>query len=152
MEKAKIKIRECSVSDLERVKDIGKLSFPRQDYSLSYFRKYFQKHPETFILAENKEGVVGYAIGQIKNELGRFISLAVEPNFRQNGIGTALSNFLIELFQKNRVKEISLRVRMKNKVAISFYERLGFKPYKVVKEYYRDGKDAMLMRKKLTSL
>jgi ribosomal-protein-alanine N-acetyltransferase len=150
-----IKIREFSLSDLNEVLEIEKISFPKkQVYSRSLFERYYQKCPESFFVAKSENEVVGYTIGKIKNGASRkpvaeIVSLAIKPDFRQKGIGTMLTNFLISHFKKRGVKEIFLEVRTANETAISFYKNLGFKILKTLKNYYHNGDDAFLMSKDL---
>ena len=150
-----IKLRRFSISDLDEVMEIEKASFPnRQIYSENYFKKLYQKYPEGFIVAEEKGKIFGYAISQVKNQVptervGEIISLAIKPDFRQKGIGEKLSNFLINQFKEREVKKVFLHVRTKNRVAISFYKKLGFEILKKIKNYYQNGNDAYLMEKKL---
>ncbi len=142
-----IKIREFSLSDLPEVLEIERISFPKkQAYSKSRFERYCQKHPESFIVAESENRVVGYTIGKPKNRSSKIISLAVKPDFRQKGIGRKLTNSLISLFKKRGAKAVFLEVRTGNKTAISFYKNLGFKILKEIKNYYRNGDNAYSMK------
>jgi len=150
-----IKLRRFSLSDLKEVIEIGGVSFlKRPPYPRSYFLTYYQKYPEGFIVAENRGEIIGYTIGQLKHpatveRVGEFISLAVKPDFQKKGVGTKLTIFLINHFKEKGVKEVSLNVRVRNKIAISFYQNLGFKILKRVENYYRNGDDAYLMRIKI---
>jgi len=147
-----IKLRRFELSDLEKVMKIEKISFPESPaYPKSYFQRYYQKYPQGFIAAENKGNVIGYTIGQAKNgvpakRVAEIISLAVKPEFRQKSVGWALTEFLVNHFRDKNVKEISLHVRTKNRAAISFFQNLGFKILKTIKNYYRNGDDAYLMK------
>lgn len=144
----KIKLRKFSLSDLEQVMEIERLSFP-EPWPKSYFEKLYQKYSEGFIVAENEKEVVGYIIGEPKNDTGEIISLAIAPNWRQKGIGKSLTNFLINHFEKEEVKEVLARVRTKNEAGISFHKKLGFEVVKTIKKYYSNGDDAYLMRKEI---
>jgi len=47
--------------------EIEKISFPnRKLFSADYFRKFYQKYPEGFIVAEDKGKILGYAIGEVQ--------------------------------------------------------------------------------------
>ena len=128
---------------------IEKASFPDRDaYPKFLFENYYKQHPKGFIIAENNGEIIGYTIGRVKNDFGEIISLAVDPTWRQKGIGTELTNFLIKHFKEKGLKEISLCVRTKNKKAISFYQNLDFKILKTIKNYYRND-DAFLMKKEI---
>lgn len=145
-----IKLRKFSLSDLERVMEIERVSFPnREAYPKFLFEKYYAKFPKEFIIAESEGEVMGYTIGSPKNESAEIISLAVDPAWRKRGIGKELTNFLIAQLKKRGIKEIFLHVRTKNKVGIVFYQNLNFKILETIKNYYRNGEDAYLMRKEI---
>ncbi len=145
-----LKIRQFKLSDLLEIMEIEKVSFLKsQAYPKSYFLRYFKKYSKGFTVAESNGEILGYMIGGIKNKRGEFISLAIKPEFRQKGIGVKLTNFLINLFKKEDIKDIVLNVRTKNKIAIAFYDKLGFEIVKKVKKYYLNGDDAYIMRKDL---
>jgi len=145
-----IKLRRFSLSDLEKVREIEKASFPNRDaYPNSLFEKYYKEYPEGFVVGESESEIVGYTIGRPKDGQVEIISLAVKPDFRHKGIGRKLTNFLIDHFQGKDIKEIFLCVRTKNKIGISFYQNLGFKILKTIKNYYRNGDNGYLMRKEI---
>ena len=147
---SKTKIRNFSPSDLREIMEIEKISFPnRKLFSADYFRKFYQKSPEGFIVAEDKGKILGYAIGEVQKDCGKIISIAVHPAWRKKGIGKKLANFLIEHFKKENLKKISLHVRKNNLAAISFYQNLGFQILKTIKNCYQNGDDADLMSKNL---
>ena len=67
--------------------EIEKISFPnRKLFSADYFRKFYQKYPEGFIVAEDKGKILGYAIGEVQKDCGKIISIAVHPAWRKKGI------------------------------------------------------------------
>ena len=121
--------------------EIEKASFPNWEaWSRIYFEILYQKYPEGFIIVENNREIIGYTIGRLRNrapaeQVAEILSLAVDPDFRQKGIGTKLTNFLINHFKEKGLKETSLCVRTKNKTGISFYQKLGFKILKTIKNY-----------------
>jgi len=145
-----LKLREFKISDLKEILEIERGSFPKRNaFSKEYFQKLYQKYPQGFVVAEIEKEIVGYGIGQISGDFGEIISIAVKSNWRKKGIGTKLANFLINDFQKKGIKSVFLHVREKNREAISFYQKLGFKILKTIKNYYSNGDDAFLMEKVL---
>jgi len=145
-----LKLEEFSISDLDEIIEIEKNSFPnRVAFSREYLQKLYQNYPEGFVVAKIEKEIVGYGIGQIKGDWGEIISLAVKSNWREKGIGTFLAKFLINNFQKKGVNSVLLHVRKKNETAISFYQKLGFKILKKIKNYYLYGDVAFLMEKEL---
>lgn len=127
---------------------IEKASFPHP-YPRNYFEELYQQYPEGFIVAENKKRIIGYIVGRVKDNSGEIVSLAVDLAWRRKGIGKKLINFLTTHFKEKRLKEISLCVRTRNQGAITFYKKFGFEILKTIKNYYPNGDDAYLMKKKI---
>lgn len=79
----------------------------------------------------------------------RVVSLGVGPNYRRKGIGTALMHEALDELTARGFSVVVLEVRVSNEVALSLYERLGFKKVGVKSGYYDDGEDAYFMKKEL---
>lgn len=144
-----IKIRKFSLSDLDQILEIEKASFPQDAYPRPLFESLFKKYPEGFIVALLEEKIVGYAIGEVSRDFGEIISIAVDSNYRNQRIGEALINNLIENFRQKGIRNLYCEVRTANKNGISFFEDLGFCIIKTVKGFYQNGGDAFLMRRKM---
>jgi len=125
--------------DIEEVIKIESLSF-KYPYPSLVFYEYLQK---IFFVAEENKKIVGYAIGDKERHL--IVSIAVHPDYRRQGIGKKL----MESVLKNMHGYAILQVRKSNKGAIKFYKKLGFIEGDVIKSYYIDGEDAILMFKML---
>jgi len=138
------KLRKFLPIDLERILEIEKVSFPaRIAFSKSYFERLYREYPEEFVVAEFDKNVVGYVIGDASGEI---ISIAVDPNYREKGIGQSLANYLINHYKEKGIKELTIHVRTTNQAGVSFWENLGFKVKKTIKNYYLNGDDALLLR------
>lgn len=100
--------------------------------------------------------VVGYAgLWHIVNE-GQITNIAVDIPYRKMGIGGMLVETLISCAIRLEMIGLTLEVRVSNKAAIALYERYGFKPEGLRKNYYaRDGdgirEDAVIMWKYLNN-
>ena len=129
---------------------------------LSVKEKSYKKWSESFFynlfLQENvfflsfKNPVEGYLIARkIINEY-EILSLAIDLSKRRRGIGTLLLKKLINKAKKEEIHRILLEVSENNTVAISFYEKLGFKKVSKRKNYYKEGietYDAHIMEKSI---
>lgn len=71
------------------------------------------------------------------------MEVGVLPEYKRSGIGTAL---LKTILNTPELSHAFLEVRMDNKHAIKFYEKLGFEGMGVRKGLYSDGQDALVMR------
>jgi len=148
-------IREVREEDLDQVIEINLISL-KEHYPVQFWRDHLQLWGKIFLVAEVDSRIVGYVMTRIERgfgflrrflrKLGHVVSIAVHPNYRRRGIGSAL---MVEVLKRMKdlynVDEAYLEVRVSNTPAIKLYEKLGFKIVKVIKYYYADGEDAYLM-------
>jgi len=89
--------------------------------------------------------VTGFISGRRAAGEGEILNLAVKPKFRRRGQGQALVNIVLESFHRDGVIQVFLEVRESNHVAISFYERLGFRDVGRRGNYYHDPDEGALV-------
>jgi ribosomal-protein-alanine N-acetyltransferase len=156
------RLRRFNPSDLSGVIRINRECLP-ENYSNQFFMNLFKRFPETFIVAELDNQIVGYIMCRIETGIpsfkllgitrkGHVISIAVLPNHHRKGIGCKLIQEALQAMQKYNAKECYLEVRESNLPAITLYEKLGFKPAKTIRNYYADGEDAFVMAIDLSNL
>ncbi len=143
-----VKIRQFSLSDLDRVAEIGQNSLP-SPWPKSLFVKTHKLYPESFFVAEKKGEVIGYITGRPDKGASRINSLAIDKKWRKKGVGRVLVDYLMAQFKIKGGKEAFLHVRARNKEALNFYQDLRFKITETIKNHYRNGDDACLMKKNL---
>ena len=85
-----------------------------------------------FIIAESENIIVGHAyllpmiLRAIKHVFR--LTIAVHPDYLNQGIGSSLMDYLINWATEHRqLEKIELMVRANNKRAIHLYEKFGFK-------------------------
>ena len=150
-------IRPLKPSDLDKICDIERRSFP-SPWSRSSFLFSYHQNPKGFVVAIRDGEVVGYAIVGIEKSLelrkhrlrrrGHLLNLAVDQEFRRQGTGSALVEFIINYLREESVEDVWLEVRASNVAARKLYSSLGFKKGRTVKKYYPEGEDAVIMTKK----
>ena len=127
-----------------------------EHYSDYFFQSILRELPESFIVAELDNKVVGYIMCKIEFGFSNFrklgfvkkghvVSVAVLQQHRTQGIGKALMLEGINGVIARKTDEIYLEVRVSNETAVRIYERLGFQIKSRLRAYYRDGEDAYLM-------
>lgn len=73
-------------------------------------------------------------------------NIAILPEHRGKGYGEALLRYVMEFCKEKKTDHLSLEVRVSNTPAQSLYEKLGFRPASIRKNYYTDnGEDALVM-------
>jgi ribosomal-protein-alanine N-acetyltransferase len=139
-------IRKTQFSDIDSVLEIEQESI--NSWSYDQFIQELDNKFAIFLVAENKNSIVGYAVAwRVADEI-QINSISVKKNFRKQGIGSKL---LAEIIKNDTDKVYSraiLEVRNRNTEAIKFYTDNGFIRNGIRKNYYNND-DAILMEKLL---
>jgi [ribosomal protein S18]-alanine N-acetyltransferase len=131
---------------LDGVLAIEGRSFP-SPWTRSAFAGHLE-HPEfaKYIVALNKETVVGYSGLFFGGGQGQLTNLAVHPDWRRQGVGSRLLLEMIDYCLALGLEGLSLEVRTANEEAQELYEKFGFRKVGVRKGYYQEtGEDAFVM-------
>jgi len=75
----------------------------------------------------------------------------VNQKYREKGFGTYLMSYLIKECEKLNINKLFLEVSHTNFKAEKFYSRFDFSTVGIRRNYYKDGSDALLKEKKLTT-
>lgn len=103
--------------------------------------------------AAQTDGLVCGYIGMYTaaGEEGNITNLAVLPDYRRRGIGSALLKALIAFSREIKLQKLMLEVRASNDAAIRLYRSFGFITVGMRKNYYtRPVEHAVLMDKILS--
>ena len=153
------KLRLFIPDDLQKVININRVCLP-ENYTDIFFMDLYQRYPETFIVAEENDSLVGYIMCRIEVGLsnlglgglvrkGHVVSIAVMPEARRKGIASALLTEAMKGMRGYKAKQCYLEVRVTNNIGIALYKGLGFEVTRTIGGYYSDGEDAHVMTKKL---
>lgn len=103
------------------------------------------RDPETMVLVASGDGVTaGFAIMRFGDDLAHLFLLAVRPEYRRRGIGTAMMRWLEKSCRTAGIRQVRLEVRASNLSARRFYGRLGYRFVGQIAGYY-DGKEAAVI-------
>ena len=102
-----------------------------------------------FLAALDSEGkVLGYVGMMTVLDEGYIANVAVDPAYRRQGIGDRLIERLTEIAAERGLSFVTLEVRAGNRPAIALYEKHGFIPVGLRRNYYTmPREDALLMTK-----
>ena len=75
----------------------------------------------------------------------------VNPKYRKKGFGSLLMLFLIKQCKELSVNKLFLEVSHTNLTADKFYSRFDFSTIGIRRNYYKDGSDALIKEKILTT-
>ena len=134
-------------ADLTDVLEISTLSL-KESWSLDSFSKELTNPLAKYIVAKNKDRIIGFAGIWIIVDEGHITNIAVHPDYRKNGIGSKLVNSLIENSKQWGCNALTLEVRASNIAAQRLYKKYGFEEEGIRKNYYNDNnEDAIIMWK-----
>ncbi len=132
--------------DLNQVLEIENLSFLNPWTRRMYLSEVSEKDKSYFVVAKLEDRIIGYGGFWFIVDEAHLTNLAVHPDFRKQGIGTQIMQYLLNLSKQLGVKRATLEVRVSNVIAQKFYTKFGFIPIALRKKYYPDGKeDAVIM-------
>ena len=108
------------------------------------------RSPDTVVLvARCSIGVAGFAIMYFGDEQAHLNLLAVRPEWRRQGIGRSLLQWLETSAVVAGISVIYLEMRSRNQDALVFYQRLGFRPVQQLVGYYGGRESAIRLAKDL---
>jgi len=141
-----IKFRNLEKKDIEDVralalkswkfayKKIYKTTTAKRMVSSYYSDENFEKEMKSvkkgnakFILALDSKKLIGYVHAAKIKRKWEVIRIYIDPTYTRKGIGTKLLHKIEIFLKKKNVKKYTISPHVKNKLAINFYKKLGFK-------------------------
>lgn len=140
-------VRDATAADLDALAALAARAFPEDAWSRAMLAEELDRPGGVVLVGEGADGLVGFAIGLLVLDQLEVLQIAVDPAARRAGHGRAL---LAALERRARWQAVAwLEVRTGNEAAIALYTGAGWSPMGVRRRYYRDGADALVMRKPL---
>ena len=137
-------IRRLTYADLPQVIAIERRAFPAP-WSLAMFVLELSKPGGICLAASSRGRLAAYLVCSRYDTVWHIMNVAVDPDLRNQRIGTALIERLIEEVGDPAAR-YTLEVRTSNTGAIRLYERFGFRSAGLRRRYYQDnGEDALIM-------
>lgn len=145
-------LREATRADLLDIFRIEQASFPNP-WPYRAFEQFVGE--PGFIVAcgdgsmGSDGGIIGYIVADSMqnhgNPIGHVKDFAVHPEFRGNGVGSALLQRGLSKLSLQGVYTVKLEVRESNTTAIDLYQRHGFELHHSVPRYYDNGETALVL-------
>ena len=150
------KVVQGNTLDLDKAIIINQNNIP-EHYEMTFWLMCMNNFPQGFLVAKVEDKVLGYNLSYLEQiptpsqavYVGHIVSIAVDKDYRKQGMGTALLLEAIKKMVEKDVAFVQLFVRKSNLAAISVYQTMGFKILGERPKYYTDGEDAYQMAKPL---
>lgn len=135
-----------TLEDADKVYEIENESF-FEPWSKKKLLKEFEENSFLKHYVYEKDGeVVGFYIISCITDLVEIFTIAVDKDYREDGIGSKLLEHVINYARENKANEIWLEASTKNIAAINLYKKYGFEIQSTRKNYYqKTGEDAYNM-------
>lgn len=141
-------IREMAFEDLDQVMEIENENFT-VPWTAEGFFTYLLRMDALFLVAEEKEKILGYCGVIMAADEGDITNVSVKKEQQGRGIGKELVTELIRRTKEQGVTALFLEVRESNQAALGLYEKMGFERMGIRKGYYTDPtEDAITMSRK----
>ncbi len=95
--------------------------------------------------------IIGICVFHVVLDEAQINFFAVNQKYRKKGFGSYLMRYLIKECENLNVNKLFLEVSQTNTTAEKFYTRFDFSTVGIRRNYYKDGSDALLKEKKLTT-
>ena len=95
--------------------------------------------------------VIGICVFHVVLDEAQINFFVIDEEYREKGFGSHLMSYLIKQCKRLNITKLFLEVSNTNETAERFYSRFNFSTVGVRRNYYKDGSDALLKEKKLTT-
>jgi ribosomal-protein-alanine N-acetyltransferase len=92
----------------------------------------------TVLIWQLKHGFI--MIQTLAHDEAEILTFAVDPKHQNKGIGHEIINKSMDYLKQNKINKLYLEVAIDNVKAIQLYEKLGFVPISIRKNYYKTSK------------
>lgn len=98
-------------------------------------------------VAKNDDKVLGFVLLEETPYDFDILEIVVDQELRGRGIGTMLLKRVLDYAKLTHKEKATLEVASDNMPAISLYEKAGFSQIAERKNYYKNGKNALIFQK-----
>jgi len=147
------KIEKASIEHLDRLYEIEMKCFETEAFTKQQIAYLITDSNSVILVSRMKGEIVGFIIGKTymdkKPATGQILTIDVSPKHRRKGIGQRLLQEIERTFKDKGVKICYLEVRENNFVALSLYQKFGYKRVGRLENYYGNA-HGIRLRKALT--
>lgn len=142
-----VTIKRMSKDDLDDVINIEEKAYGSHHWSKDSFYNELNNELAYYYSLYTPQGkLAAYAGTWHILEEAHITNIAVSVDYRRKHYAQALLKRIIDDCYKEKIKYITLEVRVSNVAAINLYKKFGFQSFGTRKKYYQDNnEDALIM-------
>lgn len=152
MSLVKLRLQLAKAEQLPQVVELDKLSLGGLWTLEGYRRELASPNSNLLVMSvvnvttQTEEQVIGCGCFWAILEEAHITLLAIHPDYQRRGLGKLLLYALLKDAVKRKLERATLEVRESNQVALSVYQKFGFKTAGRRKGYYqKTGEDALIL-------
>jgi ribosomal-protein-alanine N-acetyltransferase len=141
-----VTVRAMTDRDLAAVAEIEQATFATPWPAAAFAQELHGNDCAHYLVADANDQVVGFGGIWIVTDQGHITNIAVQEDYRGQGVGGLITDGLIALAEQHGVVLMTLEVRRSNLAAQRLYAKRGFVARGWRRGYYTDtGEDAIIM-------
>jgi ribosomal protein S18 acetylase RimI-like enzyme len=123
-----MKIREFKIDDYPTVRDLWQAAglILRPGDELEGIKLKLQRDADLFLVAEQKDRIVGSVLGGWDGRRGWIYHLAVKPEHQRKGIGVGLVREVEKRLVAKGAKKVNAQVHKWNEQSSEFFKAIGY--------------------------
>ncbi len=144
-------IRPAKKEELPDLLALEKLCFKEETFHRKQLGYLLLKAKSLVLVASADDNISGSMIVLLRENIlqARIYSLNVHPAYRRMGTGSLLMDTAFEFLKERGFRKITLEAGVNNTAARNLYESKGFSVDKTLRNYYKNGDDALHLTKNL---
>jgi ribosomal-protein-alanine N-acetyltransferase len=147
----KPEIRIAKKEELPNLLALEKLCFKEETFHKKQLRYLLLNAKSLVLVASADDKIIGSMIVLLRENIlqARVYSLNVHPSYRRMGIGKLLMDTALGSLKERGFRKFTLETGINNMAARNLYESKGFSVDKILRNYYKNGDDALHFTKNL---
>ena len=138
--------RQAIADDLDAIVALDKLCLGGIWSADGYLREIDSPNSTLLLIQEDQEQtLIGLGCLWSIVEEAHITLLGIHPEYRRRGLGKLLLFLLLEDAVSRKLERATLEVKATNIIAISLYQKYGFREAGRRKNYYPTGEDALIL-------
>lgn len=146
-----MRLRAAAPTDVPALAALEQLLFGADAWSEEAVAGDLDAPGRQVVVTEDDGVVAGYAVTALCGEVVDLQRIAVAPDHQRTGVATALLAEVVAAARREGARRMLLEVSTANAGALGLYAVAGFDEIDRRRRYYRDGTDAVVMCRPLTT-